>query len=119
MIQFKVKRINNHWYPCIPHELGYVNGFNEKISRFLNKLDEFNMEELTFEFEEVGVIFFGDDIIYINEFDITRYLTTDDDMDIRFNINDYEFTIHSDLFWMLEDQFNFRFHQNSYRINIY
>ena len=56
---------------------------------------------------------------YFNEEDIIRYLTTDDDFDLHFVINNHEFTISSDLYWLLENQFNFNFHKASYRIHIY
>lgn len=119
MLKFKVKLIKNHWYPCINHESGYICGFEEKIDRYLNIRDTAKYEELTIEFEELGVVFNGINIIYFNEEDIVRYLTTDDNFNLRFVVNDHEFTINSDLYWMLEDQFNFNFHKTSYRIHIY
>ena len=119
MLSFKVKKIFNHWYPVIKHETGCINGFKEKIDRYLNILDMSKSEELTIEFEELGVIFAGINIIYFNEEDIVRYLTTDDDFDLRFVINNHEFMISSDLYWLLEDQFNFNFHKTSYRIHIF
>lgn len=119
MATFKVKRIGNHWYPCINHDLGYINGFNEKISRFLNRIDVYHNEELTFDLEETVILFEGENIIDFNESDIVTYITTDDDFDVRFTINDREFTIHSDLYSLLENQFQFDFHKTNYIISIY
>lgn len=119
MYKFKVKKVGNHWYPCINHVLGYIDGFEKKIDRYLNILDICNMEELTIELEEIGIIFEGINIIYFNEQDIVTYLTTDENFDIRFVINGHEFIINSDLYWRLENQFNFNFHKNSYKIHIY
>lgn len=117
--KFVIRKVGNHWYPSIKHELGYINGFEEKIDRYLGILDVGKSEELTLEFEELGVIFAGINIIYFNEEDIVRYLTTDDDFELHFVINNHEFTISSDLYWLLEDQFNFNFHKTSYRIHIF
>jgi hypothetical protein len=117
--QLIVKRVGNHWYPCVNHIRGYIDGFDEKIDRYLSILDIANLGELTIEFENIGVEFNGINIIYFNEQDITRYLTTDDVFDLRFVINNHEFTIYSDIYWLLETQFNFNFHKESYRIHIY
>lgn len=119
MLKFNVKKLNNHWYPCIEHELGCIRGFNTKIDRYFNAIDISKSEELTIEFEELGVIFAGINIIYFNENDILKYLTTDYSFDLRFVINDNEFEISSDLYWLLENQFNFNFHKTSYKIHIY
>lgn len=119
MKKFKLKRVGNHWYPCIPHENGYLVGFDKKIDRYLNIVDLGKFEELTIEFEELGIEWGGINIIYFNEEDITRYLTTCDNFDIRFVINEHEFTISSDLYFMLEDLYNFNFHKASYKIHLY
>lgn len=117
--KFFVQKVGNHWYPAVNHELGYLSGFDEKIDRYLSLIDTGKFEKLTIEFEELGVIFGGINIIYFNEEDIIRYLTTDDDFDLHFVVNNHEFTISSDLYWLLENQFNFNFHKASYRIHIY
>lgn len=119
MLSFKLKKVGGHWYPDISHELGCLIGFEKKIDRYLSVLDVANFNELTLEFEELGVIIEGINIIYFNEGDIVRYLTTDDNFDLRFIINNHEFKIDSDLYWLLEDQFNFNFHKTSYKIHIY
>ena len=75
--------------------------------------------EITVELEELGILFGGINIIYFNEEDIVRYLTTDDNFDIRFVVNEHEFLISSDVYWLLENQFNFNFHKTSYKIHIY
>lgn len=119
MKKFKLKKVGNHWYPCINHELGDSINLTEKVDRYLNILDLGKTEELTIEFEELGALFYGVNIIYFSEEDIVRYLTTDDDFDIRFIVNKHEFLISSDLYWLLEEQFNFNFHKSSYKIHIY
>ena len=118
-MKFKVKRLGNHWYPAIKHNLGYIDGFEKKIDRYLTVLDVFNTEELTIELEELGVMYEGINIIYFDESDIVRYLMTDDDFMINFVINGHQFKLSSDLYWLLEDQFNCNFHKSTYKIHIY
>lgn len=118
-MKFKVKKVGNHWYPSINHTLNCLEGFDNKIDRYLSVLDILKNDELTIEFEELGVVFEGINIIYFNENDIVRYLMTDDEFDIKFVVNGHNFTINSNLYWLLEDQFNFNFHKNSYKVHIY
>ena len=91
MKSFKLRKIGNHWYPCIDHELGDPINLTEKIDRYLNILDLSKSGEITVELEELGILFGGINIIYFNEEDIVRYLTTDDNFDIRFVVNEHEF----------------------------
>lgn len=117
--QIKIVKVGNHWYLSINHELGYISGFDEKIDKYLNILDLSKCGNLTLEFEEIGVIVAGINIVYFNEDDILRYFTTDDDFNLRFMINNHEFFINSDLYWLLENQYNFNFHKSMYRIHIF
>lgn len=39
MKSFKLRKIGNHWYPCIDHELGDPINLTEKVDRYLNILD--------------------------------------------------------------------------------
>lgn len=119
MKSFKLRKIGNHWYPCIDHKLGDPINLTEKIDRYLNILDLSKSGEITVELEELRILFGGINIIYFNEEDIVRYLTTDDNFDIRFVVNEHEFLISSDVYWLLEEQFNFNFHKSSYKIHIY
>ena len=114
-----LKRVGNHWYPCVNHMRGYIDGFDKKTDRYLSIIDVCGSEELTVEFENLGIELEGINIIYFNEQDITRYLTTYDSFYLRCVINNHEFTIYSDIYWLLENQFNFNFHKESYRIHIY
>lgn len=115
----KLKKLGNHWYPSIKHQLGYIYGFNKKIDRCLNMFDVFNQEELNVILEEVGVILEKYNVIIFDECDVTRYLTTNDSFDLHFTINDHNFTINSELCYLLETQCNFKFYENLYTINIY
>ncbi|MBQ0113501.1 MAG: hypothetical protein KBT03_10250 [Bacteroidales bacterium] len=117
--KFKVKKIGNHWYPCIPHERGYLQPLDRKLELLLNRLDFDKSEEFTFEFEEIGVIFEGINILYFDEKDILKFLTINDDFPMRFVVNGSEFYISSHVILTLENIYNFNFHKTSYRIHIY
>ncbi len=122
MISFKVKLLGNHWYPSISHHEGCIVGFNEKIDKFLDffNYNHNNNDELTLEFEELGDVWEGvDGIIYFDEKDMCRYFTTDDNFDLKFIINNHEFSISSDMYFWLEQILNFNFHKTEYQIRIY
>lgn len=119
MLSFKIKKLGNYWYPDIQHEANNIFTFDEKLNRYLNIVDNSKCGELTIEFEELGVIFNGINILYFEEQDITRYLMTDDDFNLHFMINNHIFEINSDFYWLLEHNFNFNFHKESYRLHVY
>lgn len=118
----KVKQVGNHFYPCINHSSDYNISFCRNAERWFkawNRHKFINPEELEIEFEEIGVVIEGINIIYFYEEDITRYLMTDDYFDIRFTINGFTYSISSDLYSLLEEQYHFNFHKTSYKIHIY
>ena len=100
-----VKKVGNHWYPDIQHEFADEIELDEKVERVLNFLDKNHFGELEF-------------YIYEQD-DILRYMITDDDFDIRIYIRGHEFLISSDLYYLLELQFNFDFQNNYYKIELY
>lgn len=118
MVKLLIRKVGNHWYPCINHELGDNIGFNKKIDRYLEKLDFSNSGEVTIELEELNVLWDGLNIIYFHEEDIVRFLTTNDDFNMRFVINNHKFEISSTLYWLLEEQFNLNLHDTGYRIHV-
>lgn len=119
MLSFKVKRIGSYWYPDINHDINCIISFDEKLNRYFNILDNSKCGELTIEFEELGIIFGGINILYFDEQDITRYLMTNDDFTMKYMINNHIFEISSDLYWLLEKNFNFNFHKETYRLHVY
>lgn len=118
MLSFKIKKLGDYWYPDIPHEANYIYTFDKKCNKLFNRIDN-GYGELTIEFEEIGIIFDGLNILYFEEQDITKYLMTDDDFNLHFMINNHIFEISSDFYWLLEHNFNFNFHKESYRIHVY
>ena len=119
MIRFKIKKIGNHWYPCIKHDFDDCIQLDRKTEKYLNLLDASlgNREEFTIELEQLGIFYDGINTICFNEDDMFRYMTTDDDLQIRFVINNHEFSIHSDLYFLLEGQYNLD-QESDYKIHV-
>lgn len=120
-MNIKFKKVGNLWYPCINHNSYHNITLCRNATRWLNAWNNHKIlypEDIEIEFEEIGVEISGINIIYFYEEDITRYLTTDDYFDIRFKINGYTYSISSDLYMLLEEQYHFNFHKTSYKIHI-
>ena len=114
MVHFKIKKVGNHWYPCVNHEYDSDISLDPKIEKYLNNYSVKSgyVDEVTIELEEIPMITEDINLIFFNESDITRYYTTDDDFNLRFEINDHEFEIDAYLFECFELQFNLNFHEN-------
>ena len=116
MITLTLRKVGNHYYPCIIHECFEEIQLDPKLERVLDLLKQ----------SDINVTFYGQYgvvpntmVLQFNDEDILRYLTTADDFDIRFYINNHEFFISSYLYTLLEEQFNFNFHKTLYRIEIW
>lgn len=121
MVRFKIKKVGNHWYPCVDHEYDSDISLDLKIERYLNNFSAKSgyIDEVTIELEEIPMIIEDINLIFFNESDITRYYTTDDDFNLRFELNDHEFEIDAYLFGCFELQFNLNFHENLYKVHIW
>ena len=85
--RFTAKKLGQHWYLDINHNSLFDISFCEKIEKDFYR---FNCSEIEIKLYEVFSIV-EENTIYLNEFDINRYFTTDDDFDIRFTVRDHEF----------------------------
>lgn len=119
MLSFKIKKVGNHWYPCIPHPHGTLCELDRKAEFIFNKLDKLKSEELTIELEEQTIFVIEKDTIFFHEQDITKYFTTNDFFQLRIKINNHIYTISSDLYWLLENAYHLNLHDTIYSINIY
>jgi hypothetical protein len=125
MLSFKIKKLGNYWYPDVEHVPNQIYTFDEKLNKYLNVLNRNFQNEITLEFEEFDDILDYDDkqdipnIIYFNDDDIARYMMTTEDFDLHYMINGHVFTISSDLYCLLEENFNFNFHKEVYNIHVY
>lgn len=119
--RLKFRKFANHWYPEVPHDSLSDISLCPKMERMLSVLDKKkdfpeDIVEIAF-IEEFGVIS-DHDILQFEEPDITRWFTTDDYFDMSVWINDHKFIISSDLYSILEQLYEFKFHENIYRIEI-
>lgn len=115
--KIRVKKLGSHWYPDIEHDDPYDLIMNSKIDKFLNIFDKNCTGELdVYLWETYSVI--DDSTIMFNDSDIRRYLTTADEFNLRFYISDREFEISSNLFNLLEYEYNPNFHKFFYKIEI-
>lgn len=125
MLSFKVKKLGSCWYPDIEHAPNQIYTFDEKLNKYLSILDINDNREITLDFEQLDDIISYDNmhdipnIIYFNDDDIARYMMTTDDFDLHYMINSHIFEISSDLYCLLEENFNFNFHKEMYSIHAY
>lgn len=125
MLSFKLKKLGSYWYPDIEHAPNQIYTFDEKLNRYLNILDVHKRNEITFDFEPFNDIIDYDDnqdipnIIYFNDDDITKYMMTTEDFDLHYIVNGHIFKISSELYCLLEENFNFNFHKEVYNIYVY
>lgn len=125
MLSFKVKKLGPYWYPDIDHAPNQIFTFDEKLNRYLNILNIHYQNEITFEFEQLNDVFSYDNnydipnIIYFDDDDIARYMMTTDDFNLHYMINGHIFEISSDLYCLLEENFNFNFHTEIYNFHVY
>lgn len=115
--RFYAKKLGDYWYLDIKHTDPFDITFSEKVNKVFNVLDKSQsrtLEILLFE----SYSFIPDNALYINDEDILKYFTTEDDFDIRFIVYDKEFTISSNMYHLLECQYNTNFHKTLYTIEI-
>ena len=68
-------------------------------------------------FEQYEIIESG--TLQFDETDMIRFLTTDDDLQVSFYINDHRFQVSSNLLALLESQYKFNFQDNLYKIDFW
>lgn len=112
-VKLLFKKVGNHWYPDIYHYNSYEIELDEKIEKVLFMVSQ-GSSEVEFCIEQEDIVL--DDVILFDDEDILRYMITDDDFDIKIYIRGHEFLISSDLYFLLEQQFNFDFQNNYYKI---
>ena len=111
------KKLGSNWYLDVEHLDPVDIALNEKICKVFNILDKSKTGCLEIVLLE-SYSFVPENAIYVNDEDILRYFTTDDNFDIRFIVYDKEFSISSNLYYLLEYQFNTNFHKTLYTIEI-
>ena len=111
------KKLANHWYPEISHDYLDDIRLSEKIEKFLSIIDKNNNEYVTITMYEQDC-YIEDSTLQFGDDSLCRYFTTNDDFDMNIWINDHKFVISSDLYSILEQIYEFKFHENIYRIEV-
>lgn len=120
--ELKIIKVGNHWYPSVNHVYGSDISLSDEIDKILSVLYP-NQQVITIQFEELHSIVEGDNILLFEDMDITKYMITDDeddfDFEMHFHINGHTFHISSYIYTLLENQFNFGFHESIYKVYIW
>lgn len=113
-----VKKVGNHWYPDINHDYPEDLILDEKIEKIFSMADKYQYGIINlYFFEQREIIESG--TLQFDETDMIRFLTTDDDLQVSFYINDHRFQVSSNLLALLESQYKFNFQDNFYRIDFW
>lgn len=118
--QIEFKKLGNHWYPSIEHENIEEIQLDQKVERVLTMLastNEFDTEKVSIWINEQNTIL-CDNTIQFRDEDLNRYFTTNDDFDFIVYIGDKAFPISSTLYSLLEELFNFNFHNTLYACSL-
>lgn len=118
VIPIKIKKLANHWYPVVEHNNANEIQLDERVENILVWLAK-DRDEIEIVFYEQYDIIADLGNFEFNEEDINRYMTTNDSFDMRFYVDEHEFLLSSDLYTLLEQQYEFDFHINLYRIEIW
>lgn len=118
-VRIDVKKLGNHWYPAIEHFDPNDISLDPKMEKLLSKADLVDFGNVTVYLLKQTAFVENTGIIEFNEKDILRYLTTDDSFIMNMYINGHQFWISSELYFLLEDQFQLDFHRNLYKIELW
>ena len=109
------KKLANHWYPEISHDSLDDIRLSEKIEKWLSFVDKDGDGCVTITLYEQDC-YIEDSTIQFGDNSLCRYFTTNDDFDLDFWIGERQFTISSTLYTILENQFQFNFHDTTYNV---
>lgn len=116
--KIEIKRIGNHWYPCINHVDPYNLCLDEKIEKVFSLFDKDKYETITLYFyEQFEILQAG--TLRFDETDMIRYLTTNDEFLVSFYIDNHLFHVSSNLLTLLEINYNLNFQDTYYRIDFW
>lgn len=111
------RKLANHWYPEILHDSLDDIRLSEKIEKFFSFIDKNDNKCVTITLYEQDC-YVEDSTIQFGDHSLYKYFTTNDDFDLEFWIGNRKFEISSTLYTMLENQFQFNFHDTTYNILI-
>lgn len=109
------KKLANHWYPEIPHDSLDELKLCENSEKWLSRLDRDNDDVVTIGFYDQNC-YIEDSTLQFGDDSLCRYFTTNDDFDLDFWIGNRKFQLSSSLYTILENQFQFNFHDTTYNV---
>lgn len=120
LTQLTFKKLGNHWYLDIPHDNPADLILDNRLERFLDRLDpeKYGIINRIYLMEEE----YTDNVENLVQFrdsDLLRYFTTNDDFLMVIYIGKHRFSISSKFYTLLEKNYQFEFHQSIYKIIVY
>lgn len=112
------RKVGNHWYPCVNHLFPEQIKLDFSIENYFNQLNKLQLEKISICFSEACYCD-EENIIQFEETDILKYLTSDEIFDIRFYVDNNSFKVSSNLFLLLENEFDFAFNETVYTLELW
>jgi len=115
-----IKKIGNHWYPCLDHFDPNQISLDPRLEELLNIVDMDHMEmgHLTVYLRKIDCPE-GKMILQFDKRDIDKYFIADEEFEINTYIDDYHFYVSSVLYLLMENTYKLDFHKNLYRLEIW
>ena len=116
----KLKKIGNHWYLDVPHNDPRDLVIDPVLERFLSILDKDNEGVITRIYLSEQQDYINEDgLLQFSDKDLLKYFTTNESFKMNIFINNHHFQISSELYTILETQYQLDFHIALYRFVIY
>ena len=121
IIRLDIKKVGNHWYPCLDHFDPNQVSLDPKLEEILNLLDSRGIQLgcLSIYFKKIDSKEGQKEVLQFNKSDIERYLTTDHELEINTYIDDFHFYVSSELYTLMEQTYKLDFHKNLYKLEIW
>lgn len=111
------KKLANHWYLEIPHDTLDDIRLSEKTERCLTAIDSNKLGSVSIMLCEENC-FLNDRSLQFSDDSMRRYFTTNDEFNMDIWIGERKFEISSSLYFLLEQTYDFSFHDTGYMIYI-
>jgi len=121
IIRLDLKKVGNHWYPCLDHFDPNQISLDPMLEALLSTINERDMglDNVCVYFKSIDFDNGEKHVLKFNRPDIERYFTTDEDFEINAYIDDYHFYVSSDLYMLMEKTYKLDLHKNLYKLEIW
>lgn len=119
MYLVELVKLGNHYYPKLNHEDPSDLKLDPKFDRMLNMINKDEYHTPIVYLYEIQSVMPEDGVLKIKDEDITRYLTTNDDFDLRVTVNKHHFKLSSKLYTLLENNLHLDLCKTLYKIEIW